>query len=115
MSRMSRAAALLRQRCPRCRDGRVFAGLLAMRETCTVCGHRFEREPGYFVGAMYVSYGLALPVLAGLVLLVEMLRPEWGEIAVSSAALALALPLVPPIFRYARLIWMHFDWTADPR
>jgi len=72
MSRMSRAAALLRQRCPRCRDGRVFA-------------------------------------------LVERLRPEWGEIAVSSAALALALPLVPPIFRYARLIWMHFDWTADPR
>jgi uncharacterized protein (DUF983 family) len=115
MPRMSRPAALLRQRCPRCREGRVFAGLLMMRETCPVCGHRFEREPGYFVGAMYVSYGMALPLLAGLYLLVERLRPGWSEVAIAAAALALALPLVPPLFRYARLIWMHLDWTADPR
>ena len=36
-----------------------------MYENCPVCGLKFEREQGYFVGALYVSYGLSiLPVLA---------------------------------------------------
>jgi hypothetical protein len=31
-----------------------------MHEYCPVCGLKFEREEGYFLGAMYISYGLAL-------------------------------------------------------
>ena len=31
-----------------------------MNESCHSCDYRFEREPGYFIGAMYLSYGLAL-------------------------------------------------------
>src|SRR6266568_7752907 len=56
----SRLAAMLRQRCPRCFAGKVYRGLLDMNETCPVCGLRFEREEGYFTGAMYVSYLLSL-------------------------------------------------------
>jgi len=108
-----RLAALLRQRCPRCRGGRVFHGLLAMHETCPACGHRFEREPGYFVGAMYMSYALAAPLYLLLVLAVDRLRPAWSDLAVCLAAAPLFVPFVPLIFRYARLAWMHFDWTFD--
>ena len=32
-----------------------------MFERCPVCGLKFEREQGYFLGAMYVSYALAIP------------------------------------------------------
>jgi len=35
-----------------------------MNEHCPHCGLRFEREQGYFLGAMYISYGLALPMIA---------------------------------------------------
>ena len=31
-----------------------------MHDRCPACGLKFEREPGYYLGAMYVSYGLAL-------------------------------------------------------
>ena len=31
-----------------------------MRERCPVCSLKFEREEGYFLGAMYISYSLAL-------------------------------------------------------
>ena len=72
-ARRSALAAMLRRRCPRCREGRVFAGPLRMNETCPVCGLKFGRgEPGYFTGAMYVSYALAIPLI-GLVTLVEYL------------------------------------------
>ena len=34
-----------------------------MNERCSVCDLKFEREPGYFLGAMYVSYGLGLVIV----------------------------------------------------
>jgi uncharacterized protein (DUF983 family) len=106
--------AILRQRCPRCLKGAVFNGLMATRERCDVCGLRFEREPGYFVGAMYVSYALAVAVMTLLVLLIRRLRPHWSDIAVVGAALPPFLPLVPLIVRYSKIIWLHLDWRIDP-
>lgn len=57
--------AILRQLCPRCRSGKIFRssifyGLAHMYERCPVCSLKYEREQGYFLGAMYISYGLAL-------------------------------------------------------
>src|SRR5262249_54898084 len=46
----------LRLRCPRCGRTRLFAGWFRMRDTCAACGLRYEREQGYFVGAIYVNY-----------------------------------------------------------
>ena len=55
--------AILRQRCPRCRRGRMFRGRLTMNDPCPVCGLVFQREEGYFLGAMYVSYALSAATL----------------------------------------------------
>src|SRR5436190_12582264 len=54
----ARLRAIIRQRCPVCLQGAMFRGRFEMNTTCPVCGHRFEREPGFFQGAMYVSYGI---------------------------------------------------------
>src|SRR6266705_7122554 len=50
-------------RCPRCGARSLFRTWFAMHERCAVCGLRFEREQGYFLGAMYINYG-ATVVLA---------------------------------------------------
>ncbi len=60
---------LYRHTCPRCGDGAVFGTLLRMHRACPACGLEFEREPGYFLGAMYFSYALAVACAAPLVLL----------------------------------------------
>jgi uncharacterized protein (DUF983 family) len=106
--------AILRQRCPRCLKGAMFSGLLTTRERCDACALRFEREPGYFVGALYVSYALAVAVMALLFLLIRWLRPLWPDIAVVCAALPPFLPLVPLIVRYSKVIWVHLDRRIDP-
>ena len=111
--RRSRLVAILEQRCPRCHEGRPFSGLLTMRETCPVCGLAFEREHGYFSGAMVVSYMLAIPALAGLSGLIWLLT-RWPVEGVLAAGDLLFLLLVPGIFRYSRIVWMHFDQTLDP-
>ncbi len=105
--------AILRQRCPRCRSGRVFKGLMAMNETCPVCGLQFEREPGYFVGSMYLSYVLMVPLLGALTLLLRVLLRETPIETVVLVAGLLCLPCAPAIFRYARTLWLHLDRAID--
>ena len=41
--------ALLRQRCPNCRKGRMFRSLFDMNDPCPECGTLFQREEGYFL------------------------------------------------------------------
>jgi uncharacterized protein (DUF983 family) len=109
-----RAPAILRLLCPRCRRGRVFRGLFAMHPACPACGHRFEREPGYFVGAMYFSYGLAVVIYLAIAFLLHLVLPGRSDWVILAAALPAFLPFVPLLFRYGRVLWMHLDWTVDP-
>jgi len=110
---MLRLRAILRLRCPRCLEGKVWRGFLSMNVVCPVCGLIFEREPGYFTGAMVVSYGLAVPVLGAMVIGLMTLG---GLDAVPALVVGdlVYLVLVPFIFRYSRVLWLHFDWLVDP-
>lgn len=109
---MSRAAAALALRCPRCLRGRVWRSFLTMHESCPVCGLVFEREPGYFTGAMVVSYVLAVPTF-GLIVIALLVLGLDTVIALVGGGL-LYLMLAPFILRYSRVIWLHFDWVLDP-
>jgi hypothetical protein len=83
-----------------------------MYYACPECRVVYGRENGYFTGAMIVSYMLAVPllgVLSGLVWLATSWRVEW----VLLVGAILFLPFVPPLFRYSRVIWMHFDRMVD--
>ncbi|HYD48740.1 MAG TPA: DUF983 domain-containing protein [Terriglobales bacterium] len=95
--------------CPRCRRGRVFRGRIQMNETCPHCSLKFEREQGYFVGAMYISYAIGSVLIAALCLLVWIAAPGLSfEMRLLAAAL-LAVPFSPAILRSSRLLWMYFD------
>ena len=111
---MRRLGAILRLRCPRCLEGRVWSSFLTMYGRCPTCGLEFEREPGYFTGAMLVSYTLAVPVLGAMVIGLMVV----GSVDALPALLigdTAYLALVPFIFRYSRVVWLHFDWKIDPQ
>jgi hypothetical protein len=84
-----------------------------MPERCPECGLVYEREHGYFVGAMAISYGLAVGLVAILffaVLAITHWPLEW-VLVVSGVAF---LPLAPLCLRYSRAIWMYVDRRMDP-
>jgi len=85
-----------------------------MHPQCPECGLRFEREAGYFTGAMYVNYILAVPVMAACAGVVYLLRPAWSFEATVGAGAVLFLLFVPLIFRYSRIFWIHLDQAIDP-
>jgi uncharacterized protein (DUF983 family) len=104
---------ILTLRCPRCRRGPLFSGLLDMPERCPVCGLIYEREHGYFVGAMALSYGLAVGLVATLffaVLAITHWSLEWVLLVASLAF----LPVAPLCLRYSRAMWIYLDRSIDP-
>src|SRR5881392_595703 len=106
----ARVRAVLRQRCPVCLEGRMFRGVFAMNATCPVCGHRFEREPGFFQGAMYVSYGIGIVYIGVLAILANaFLVPHIGVVPAAGCIVAIHLACVPAVFRYSRVIWAHLN------
>jgi len=106
--------AALRLRCPRCRRGRVFCGIFAMNDPCPVRGLIFQREEGYFLGAMYVSYVLACVAVTALFLLARWLLPEWGPIPLFFLVVLLYVPLIPPVFQYLRVLWIYSERLGSP-
>lgn len=83
-----------------------------MNENCPECGLEFQREPGYFTGAMYVSYALfAFPATA---LYFMWLIQGWPMKYLLLCAFLISLPLVPFVLRMSRAIWIYVDRTFDP-
>jgi uncharacterized protein (DUF983 family) len=117
-SHSSTISAILHQKCPRCHSGAIFRssifrGFAKMNEHCPVCNLKFEREEGYFLGAMYISYGLALIVIIGLAGLLWALM-HWSIHKSVILAVLLFLPAAPLITLFSRILWIYLDQTIDP-
>jgi hypothetical protein len=80
---------------------------------CPACGLKFEREAGYFLGAMYISYGLGLIVIVGIGLLLWALT-RWALLKITLWAMLLFLPLAPTITLFSRVLWIYLDQAIDP-
>jgi len=106
--------AMLRQRCPRCRTGPMFRNWLTLNDPCLVCGLVFQREEGYFLGAMYTSYVLSCGLLTAFYLAAAALLPGWNSILVALAAMVPFVPLIPAVHRYSRVTWVFFDRAVCP-
>jgi len=105
--------ATIANKCPRCNLGRVFENNnpyslkngLRMNKHCPNCNLKFEREVGYFYGAMYVSYGLQTTLIT----LLYTLNMFWWNIPSLPLVLiiiSLIFILFPVTFRWSRIIWI---------
>ncbi len=109
---------ILHQRCPRCRVGKIFPrsiflGFPKMHEECSVCHLRYEREPGYFLGAMYISYGLGVLLIVFFAFLLWLATGWWITKDVLWA-IVLFLPFSPAVTLLSRVLWIYLDQKVDP-
>jgi len=102
-------------KCPRCHEGDMFpphtlyklSKFDKMYSACPCCGQTYEPEPGYYYGAMFVSFsistGIFLAVLFGLSFFVE----EITLAMLVGTILIIVVALLPVNFRLARAIWIN--------
>lgn len=110
----TRMARALRRRCPRC-GVQAFDSWFQMREHCPGCGLRFEREPGYWVGAVTINttviFGTFLVVFGGLVVLTWPEVPWLTVLIVTAAANVLIPTLFYPI---SKTVWLALEMGWHP-
>jgi uncharacterized protein (DUF983 family) len=102
-------SAMLQQLCPRCHIGQIFRTGMTMNDPCPHCGLVFQREEGYFLGAMYASYLIGLVILIPIYFVLSAFLPTWNSFLVAVLALIPYVPLTPFVFRYSRVLWIYFD------
>jgi uncharacterized protein (DUF983 family) len=114
----STSKSILLGLCPRCRRGPIYRGSMyrgfpSMNTVCPHCGLRFAREPGYFLGAMYISYGMAVPLMGAFFLLFWRFT-EWKFATLMVASIVALLPFAPAITLLSRVLWIYLDQKVDP-
>ncbi len=114
MSDSSKLKATINARYPQCHEGRLFKfkwwnvfHFDQMNEHCSACGLRYEVEPGFFYGAMYVSYAITVGImLVGGIVIFNFFNdpPAMGYVIPITT---ISLILVPFNYRTSRVIFIH--------
>jgi len=104
----------LRLKCPECGLGPLYKSLFKMNARCEYCGLVYEREQGYFVGAIYLNVIATESLLLGTLVVYGLITGRIDEtILTVLVALALTLPLV--YFHHTRSFWLCIDHLLNPR
>jgi len=78
-----------------------------MHPNCSNCGQTFEPEPGYYFGAMYVSFAINVGIFLVLLFILAQLVEEITTMMMLGLILAVVVGLLPIIFRISRAIWIN--------
>lgn len=106
----------LRKRCPDCGQGKVFSSFFKLNASCSVCGFRFEREPGYWTGAIAMNIAFVEVWVALLILgTVIATAPDipWTRLWVIGLGTNAVLPFL--LLPYSRTLWMGLHLYFDPK
>lgn len=97
-------------RCARCGSGKLFRRWFSMVDDCPRCGLHFEREEGYFVGAMAINIVAVIAVFG--VSFVALLLATWPDpnvvvLVVVLVGVNAAFPVL--FYPFSKTIWVAVD------
>lgn len=99
-------------RCPRCGIGPLFRGAFSMHDACPHCGFSYLREPGFYLGSIYLNYGATVILTGGLYALLVLGLGLSNETALTAClATAVLFPIV--FFRHARSFLLSLDSSVN--
>ena len=103
----------LRLRCPNCGLGPLYATMLRMHASCDYCDLVFEREQGYFIGAIYINIIATESTLFLTLLIYGLITGTINQqILTILFVLAIVMPLI--FFRHSRSLWLSIDHILNP-
>ncbi|QSE99431.1 DUF983 domain-containing protein [Fulvivirga lutea] len=83
-----------------------------MHTNCPKCGLKFEREPGFFIGAMYVNYAFSVAIIVAVGIALSVFNIYNLHTFVLSVV-GLILLLLPFLFRYSRILFLYLFGGVD--
>lgn len=118
---MKKTFAIVQMKCPRCYEGNLYtyrnplllSHLHEMPDQCAECGLHFRPEPGFYTGAMYVSYGLSVGLFVLFFFVLHIGLHVDGIPFLLSYGVSMLL-LFPFLFRYSRALYIHLFYQYEP-
>lgn len=113
--KQSRLYSVIYFKCPRCHEGEFFtahpynlkeAGNI--HKSCSHCGVNYSKEPGFYYGAMYVSYALGVALFVMMWLLTKLFLPSISTGLQLFLIIAPAVLLSPYLYALSKIIWANF-------
>ena len=116
----SKAYSIFGLKCPRCHEADLFeTGSFSMqksfdmRNECPHCGLNLMPEPGYYFGAMFISYIFMGWFSIGFIAIFHWLL-GWSTDVSFALLIAFCAIFFVYIFRLARSIWLNINFKYDP-
>ncbi len=116
----SKAYSIFNLKCPRCQEGETFetgswsfVRPFEMLPRCPECNLNYFPEPGYYYGAMFISYivsGIFSLLFVGFIIWVL----DYSQtVAFTLLSVLLVINFVY-IFRISRLVWINVNVKYNP-
>ncbi len=103
----------LRLRCPRCGIGQLYGKPFKMNDNCRHCTLKFEREQGYFIGAIYINYAATVAIaVPGFFLLDVFASITIDQQLAFWIPFSVIFPLL--FFHHSRSLWLVLDHLFNP-
>ena len=112
LRRVSRA---LLRRCPNCGQRNVFETWMRLTEVCPQCQLRYEREEGYWLGAILINTVATLGVFGiGMVTWAVFTWPDppWDTMTWVGIGFNVIVPVL--FYPYSKALWVAIEITARP-
>lgn len=108
-------------KCPKCHKGeflesRNFYKLSTVgnvHQKCACCGEDYEREIGFYYGAMYVSYALVVASFVAWWVGFTVIDPDYDAMTLVWTIIISAVILGPIIYAYSKIIWINLFVKYD--
>lgn len=115
VKKRSKLGAIFGFKCPRCQEGDLFETNtfsykkpFDMQKECPVCHQNYEPEPGYYFGAMFISYIFTGFFCLGYVMLTHWVL-GWSMGLSFGTLIAICIIFFVYVFRLARSIYINMD------
>lgn len=116
----SKLYSITKMKCPQCQEGDFFvshpydlrhAG--EIHEHCSVCGLKYSKEPGFYYGAMYVSYALGVAVFVTLWVVMNLFFSRLSTAWQIFMIIFISLLITPYLYVLSKIIWANFFIRYD--
>jgi uncharacterized protein (DUF983 family) len=116
----SKLYSIFKMKCPRCHEGDFFVSQPYdlkhagdIHKNCSHCGLKYSKEPGFYYGAMYVSYALAVALFVTLWVSMNLFFSGIGIGYQIFIIIFLTLILSPYLYALSKIIWANFFIKYD--
>lgn len=109
-------------KCPQCHEGDLFKsnglytinGMGDMYDRCPKCNLKYEQEPGFWWGSMYLNYGFSVAIALPTFVIFKLLfgLSFYGSVAMAGLMVFLMIPVV---FRLGRSTWLYWFGSYKSR